>query len=65
MKFDELAFIKNRNFPGGPSAYLVKEGSFVPANLMSFAAYFIAMWMQDGFLVSLSRQYHLVQHLNA
>ena len=52
MKLSELAFVDNRDYPGGPNAYLLEQSSLIKINLMCYAAYIMATWMQDGFLVS-------------
>jgi len=46
-----LAFVGNRDYPGGPNGYLLIESSFVKINLACYAAYIMATWMQDGFLL--------------
>ncbi|KAI0028701.1 hypothetical protein K488DRAFT_57979 [Vararia minispora EC-137] len=51
MKWVELCFIENRDYPGGPIAYFNEQGSFVMPNLLSLGAYIVATWMQDGFLL--------------
>jgi len=42
--------INDRNFPGGPAAYLVEEFSF-PVIMMGNAAFPIQSWLADGFLI--------------
>jgi len=51
MKWFELGYVGNREFPGGPAAYFAEDGSFDTANLVSLTAYVVATWMQDGFLL--------------
>lgn len=52
-KIQELAFVYNRNYPGGPSNYLVEQSTVNPLTLTGTASYIIASWMEDGLLVSL------------
>jgi hypothetical protein len=52
IKWSELGFIENREFPGGPNAFFVAEESVTMVNLLCLGAYIVATWMQDGFLVS-------------
>jgi len=43
-------FIDDRNFPGGPDAYLIAEYSF-PVTMMANAAYPIEIWLCDGLMI--------------
>ncbi|KAJ7032812.1 hypothetical protein C8F04DRAFT_1040212 [Mycena alexandri] len=49
-KFNEMTYIDNRNFPGGPNAYTVAFYS-TPVNMMAFAAYTLMSWMADGLVL--------------
>ncbi|KAJ7123513.1 hypothetical protein C8R44DRAFT_538714, partial [Mycena epipterygia] len=49
-KFIQMAYIDDRNIPGGPNAFIVKFYS-IPANMMSFTAYTIMSWMADGLVL--------------
>ncbi|EIN05092.1 hypothetical protein PUNSTDRAFT_75263 [Punctularia strigosozonata HHB-11173 SS5] len=50
MRFSELAFIDNRDFPGGPAAYSIAENSIF-INLLGTGVVFAATWLQDGLLL--------------
>jgi len=43
-------FIDDRNFPGGPIEYLVKEYSF-PVSMMGNAVFPIQIWLCDGLMI--------------
>jgi hypothetical protein len=50
-RFTEMAFIENRNFPGGPSAY--EEQMFsVPASELGNVSFVVANWLSDAMIVS-------------
>ncbi|KAJ7493629.1 hypothetical protein FB451DRAFT_446806 [Mycena latifolia] len=49
-KFNQMTFIDNRNFPGGPNAFTV-EYYTAPVNMMAFAAYILMSWMADGLVL--------------
>ena len=49
MKSMQLAFIENRNYPGGPSAYKNDSHSDTLGNI----AYILMQWLCDGLLVSI------------
>ena len=51
-KVNELSFIDNRNFPGGPNAYLAAFYNSTP-NLLGNTMFVIANWLADGLLVRL------------
>lgn len=48
--FTQMAFINDRNFPGGPAAYEADEFS-IPVDNISNVAYVIANWCTDAVLV--------------
>jgi hypothetical protein len=48
----QLAFIDNRNFPGGPEAYELSVYSTAIA-LTPNATFIIANWLADGLLVGI------------
>ena len=49
-RFTQLAFINNRDYPGGPGAY---ELSFfyIPVDMLGNAAYVLSNWLADALLV--------------
>ncbi|KAH7908983.1 hypothetical protein BJ138DRAFT_1011730 [Hygrophoropsis aurantiaca] len=49
-QFVQMAFIDNRNYPGGPSGYIVDEFS-VPINIASDVALVMANWCADLLLI--------------
>ncbi|KAF5381201.1 hypothetical protein D9757_007863 [Collybiopsis confluens] len=49
-RFTQLAFINDRNFPGGPSGFEVNM-FFIPIDMMGNASYIIANWLADGLLI--------------
>ena len=51
-KVNELSFIDNRNFPGGPNAYLAAFYNSTP-NLIGNTMFILADWLADGLLVRL------------
>lgn len=51
-KFTEMAFIDNRMFPGGPSAY--EDAMFsAPQSVLGNASFVIGNWLSDGIVVCL------------
>lgn len=51
-KFNELTFVDNRNYPGGPNAFVANQYSdFV--NIFGTAAYVVLNWFADGLVVCL------------
>lgn len=52
-RFNQLTFIDDRNFPGGPDAFIATMYSdFV--NMFGTAAYVVLNWFADGLVVSLT-----------
>jgi len=49
VKFNELAFVDDRNYPGGPLAYNFDQYNN-PINVATFASSFVATWFADAFL---------------
>ncbi|KAH7903033.1 hypothetical protein BJ138DRAFT_1168621 [Hygrophoropsis aurantiaca] len=49
-KFVQLAFINNRDYPGGPGAYTNAMFS-IPVNLVSSIAYLLANWCATGLML--------------
>lgn len=50
-RFNELTFVDDRNFPGGPDAFIAAQyGDFV--NIFGTVAYVILNWFADGLVVS-------------
>jgi len=50
IKFNEMVFIDDRDFPGGPNAYFTAENS-VTINVLAYAVYIVNTWTQDGLLL--------------
>jgi len=50
MKFTQLAFIENRNFPGGPNAYENAEFA-IPVDSMGNVAFTLSQWLCDGLII--------------
>lgn len=50
FKFTQMIYIDNRNYPGGPSAYLVEQQTETPA-LICLMAYIVNNWMQDALIL--------------
>ncbi|PCH42940.1 hypothetical protein WOLCODRAFT_73866 [Wolfiporia cocos MD-104 SS10] len=51
-EYTQLAFIQNRNYPGGPSAY--EEAMFwIPENMIGTAVFVIGNWLMDMLLASI------------
>lgn len=50
MHLLELAYVDDRNYPGGPGAYETFNGS-VASSVISTAAYMVNAWFADGLLV--------------
>ena len=49
-RFNELTFVDDRNFPGGPNAFVIAQyGDFV--NIFGTAAYVVLNWLADGLVV--------------
>ncbi|KAI0030173.1 hypothetical protein K488DRAFT_54802 [Vararia minispora EC-137] len=51
LKWAELAFVENREYPGGPNAYFIHQKSSLVVNQMCSSAYVVVTWMQDGFIL--------------
>jgi hypothetical protein len=50
--FNEMTFIDNRDYPGGPNAFAVEQFSHW-SNYITFVVYIVAFWLQDWLLVRL------------
>lgn len=51
VKYNQMAFIDNRNYPGGPTAFTVADyGSLIP--LIGNSLTIAVTWLTDGLLVS-------------
>ncbi|KAI0362149.1 hypothetical protein OH77DRAFT_23803 [Trametes cingulata] len=50
IRFNELAWIDERNYPGGPLAFIVQQSSR-PVNTVSIATSVVSLFLADGFLV--------------
>lgn len=51
LKFTQMIWVDNRNYPGGPSAYLVEQQTAFEARLVA-GGYLVNGWLQDGLIVS-------------
>ena len=52
-KFNQMTFIDDRNYPGGPNAFVAEQyGDFI--NIFGTVAYVILNWFADGLVVSIS-----------
>ncbi|KLO18716.1 hypothetical protein SCHPADRAFT_935976 [Schizopora paradoxa] len=49
LKFNELEFVDNQNYPGGILAYNYEQYN-IPVNVATFASSFVATWFSDAFL---------------
>lgn len=49
-KVTELAFIDNRNFPGGPNGYLASNYNAAPHPIVNVMGS-MSLWLADGLLV--------------
>ncbi|EJD50831.1 hypothetical protein AURDEDRAFT_159973 [Auricularia subglabra TFB-10046 SS5] len=50
LKFTQMIWIDNRNYPGGPSAYLVEQQTAFEAKLV-VGGYMVNGWLQDGLIL--------------
>ncbi|KAF8513811.1 hypothetical protein JB92DRAFT_2922060 [Gautieria morchelliformis] len=50
IRFNEMTFVDNRDYPGGPNAFFMQQNSFW-ANVFGFGVYFVNGWTQDGLLL--------------
>jgi hypothetical protein len=50
IKFGEMTFIDDRNYPGGPNAFFVQQ-SINPVAVICNSAYIVNSWLQDGLLL--------------
>lgn len=50
MKYTQLAFVENRNYPGGPNSY-ENDMFYIPVNTMGDVAFSLSSWLCDGLLV--------------
>ncbi|KZV85290.1 hypothetical protein EXIGLDRAFT_623232 [Exidia glandulosa HHB12029] len=48
--FTQMIWIDNRNYPGGPSAYLVEQQTAFEARLVA-GGYLVNGWLQDGLIL--------------
>ncbi|KZT08019.1 uncharacterized protein LAESUDRAFT_698085 [Laetiporus sulphureus 93-53] len=49
-KFTQLAFVENRNYPGGPSKY-ENDMFWIPVDELGNVSFVIGNWLMDGLLV--------------
>ncbi|KII87102.1 hypothetical protein PLICRDRAFT_142209 [Plicaturopsis crispa FD-325 SS-3] len=50
LKFGEMSFISNRDYPGGPGAYFMEQ-STIPVSALCNSVYVVNGWFQDGLLL--------------
>ncbi|KAF9010830.1 hypothetical protein BDQ17DRAFT_1273497 [Cyathus striatus] len=50
MKFNDMTFIDDRNYPGGPNGFAIAYYSHW-INLMSFICYILMSWVSDAFVL--------------
>ncbi|EIN04127.1 hypothetical protein PUNSTDRAFT_76736 [Punctularia strigosozonata HHB-11173 SS5] len=60
IKFNEMVFVDNRDYPGGPNAYFVEQNG-VWINVLSYGVYIVNTWLQDGLLLY---RFHLIWNSN-
>ncbi|EIN10129.1 hypothetical protein PUNSTDRAFT_43150 [Punctularia strigosozonata HHB-11173 SS5] len=52
MFMNQLAFVDDRNYPGGPAVFASEQVPITQnLNLVATACYFFNQWLQDGFLL--------------
>ena len=50
-RFNELTYVDDRNYPGGPNAFFIAQyGDFI--NIFGTVAYVVLNWFADGLVVS-------------
>ena len=50
-KFTQLAFIEDRNFPGGPNAF-ANEMFAIPVDALANVCFVLSQWLCDALIVS-------------
>ncbi|EIN04130.1 hypothetical protein PUNSTDRAFT_76804 [Punctularia strigosozonata HHB-11173 SS5] len=60
IKFNEMVFVDNRDYPGGPNAYFIEQNG-VWINVLSYGVYIVNTWLQDGLLLY---RFHLIWNSN-
>ncbi|KZV85731.1 hypothetical protein EXIGLDRAFT_841252 [Exidia glandulosa HHB12029] len=50
LKFTQMSFVDNRNYPGGPSVYIAQQAGAKPS-VTSISAYIINGWLQDALII--------------
>lgn len=56
-EFTQLAFVDNRNYPGGPAQYETDMFS-IPVDEMGNVSFVLANWLCDGLIVRFCFGYH-------
>lgn len=51
-RLTQIYWINNRNFPGGPLAFLLEETS-ISTLIWGWSVFIVASWLQDGYVVSI------------
>lgn len=54
LKFTEMAYVDDRDFPGGPYAFFVEENG-ITINKLVYGAYIANMWLADAIVVCIFR----------
>lgn len=63
MRVLQLAFIDDRNYPGGPGAFEEFDGSITP-NVIGTAAYCVNAWFADGLMVRPVQMLCFIEFIN-
>ncbi|EIN10132.1 hypothetical protein PUNSTDRAFT_35722, partial [Punctularia strigosozonata HHB-11173 SS5] len=50
LYINQLTFIDERNYPGGPAAFAIEQNS-ITINIVAIAFYLFNQWLQDGLLL--------------
>jgi len=46
----QISWVNNRNFPGGPLAFITEEGNLTEL-ILGWSAYIVASWLQDAYVI--------------
>ncbi|KZT28830.1 hypothetical protein NEOLEDRAFT_1154312 [Neolentinus lepideus HHB14362 ss-1] len=49
-QFNEMTFVDDRDYPGGPNAFFVEQNSYW-FNVVGYSVYIVNTWLQDGLLL--------------
>ncbi|KAF8491920.1 hypothetical protein JB92DRAFT_3004859 [Gautieria morchelliformis] len=50
IRFNEMIFVGNRDYPGGPNAFFMQQNSCW-VNMVSYGVFIVNTWTQDGLLL--------------